>query len=194
MDLGDEELKATRKLNGVAKESNIEEDIKILERFKNNEMQRDKLERDNRCGAWKIGDIYKHLELNTAINHILAERESDKKRIKELEEENKNRINREIVDYKRILKINNVKATEEDWKNDKSWIIAMLNVAEEDATRYKKELEDSIPKQKIRDVILKIINYKIPRATNNGYYYDYFVNQEYKEDFVKLFNKLLEDK
>ena len=66
--------------------SNIEEDIKILERFKNNEMQRDKLERDNRCGAWKIGDIYKHLELNTAINHILAEREADKKKIKELEE------------------------------------------------------------------------------------------------------------
>lgn len=69
--------------------SNIEEDIKILERFKNNEMQRDKLERDNRCGAWKIGDIYKHLELNTAINHILAEREADKKKIKELEEDNK---------------------------------------------------------------------------------------------------------
>ena len=35
----------------------IEEDIKILEKFKNNEMQRDKLERDSRCGGWKIGDI-----------------------------------------------------------------------------------------------------------------------------------------
>lgn len=72
----------------IAREECVEEDINILERFKNNEMQRDKLERDNRCGAWKIGDIYKHLELNTAINHILAERESDKKRIKDLEEEN----------------------------------------------------------------------------------------------------------
>lgn len=51
-----------------------------------------------------------------------------------------------------------------------------------------------IPKQKVKEIILKIINYKIPRATNNGYYHDYFVNQEYKEDFVKLFNKLLEDK
>ena len=30
-DLDDEELEATRKLNGVAKESDIEEDIKILE-------------------------------------------------------------------------------------------------------------------------------------------------------------------
>lgn len=63
----------------------IEEDIKILEKFKNNEMQRDKLERDSRCGGWKIGDIYKKLELNIAIEHILAEREEDKKRIAELE-------------------------------------------------------------------------------------------------------------
>ena len=67
--------------------SNIEDDVKILEKFKNNEMQRDKLERDNRCGGWKIGDIYKHLELNTAIQNILAEREQKDKRIKELEEE-----------------------------------------------------------------------------------------------------------
>lgn len=63
----------------------IEEDIKILEKFKNNEMQRDKLERDSRCGGWKIGDIYKKLELNIAIEHILAEREEDKKRIDKLQ-------------------------------------------------------------------------------------------------------------
>lgn len=67
----------------------IEEDIKILEKFKNNEMQRDKLERDNRCGSWKIGDIYKKLELDIAIEHILEEREEDKKRIEELEDENR---------------------------------------------------------------------------------------------------------
>ena len=63
----------------------IEEDIKILEKFKNNEMQRDKLERDSRCGGWKIGDIYKKLELNIAIDHILAEREEDKKKIDKLQ-------------------------------------------------------------------------------------------------------------
>ena len=60
--------------------------------------------------------------------------------------------------------------------------------------RIKELEENSIPKQKVKEIILKIINYKIARAVNNGYYYDYFVNQEYKEDFVKLFNKLLEDK
>lgn len=50
-----------------------EEIIKVLERFKNNEIQRDKLERDSRCGGWKIGDVYKHLELNNAIEHILSD-------------------------------------------------------------------------------------------------------------------------
>lgn len=72
----------------------IEEDIKILERFKNDEMQRDKLERDNRCGGWKIGDIYKLLELNTAIEHILSDYTRQKqineeliKKVKRLEEQ-----------------------------------------------------------------------------------------------------------
>ena len=85
----------------------VEEDIKILEKFKNNEMQRDKLERDSRCGGWKIGDIYKKLELNIAIDHILAEREEDKKkinkleyRIEELKKYNKT-ISDRVVEYKK---------------------------------------------------------------------------------------------
>ena len=65
------------------KENSIEEDIEILERFKNNEMQRDKLERDGRCRGWKIGDVYKQLELNNAIEHIL----SDYKRVLKENEE-----------------------------------------------------------------------------------------------------------
>lgn len=55
------------------KENSIEENIEILEKFKNNEMQRDKLERDGRCGGWKIGDIYKCLELDNAIDNILSD-------------------------------------------------------------------------------------------------------------------------
>lgn len=68
-------------------ENSIEEDMKILEKFKNNEMQRDKLERDVRCGGWKIGDIYKCLELDNAIDNILS-------------------------DYKRVLKENEQLSTE----------------------------------------------------------------------------------
>ena len=53
----------------------LEEAIQILSKFINNEMQRDKLERDSRCGGWKIGDVYKHLELNQAIETVLKELE-----------------------------------------------------------------------------------------------------------------------
>lgn len=76
-------------------ENSIEEDIKILEKFKNDEMQRDKLERDVRCGGWKIGDIYKCLELDNAIDNILS-------------------------DYKRVLKENN--RLEEQVEYDKTHI------------------------------------------------------------------------
>lgn len=54
-------------------ENSIEEDMIILEKFKDNEMQRDKLEIDDRCGGWKMGDIYKLFELNPAIEHILSD-------------------------------------------------------------------------------------------------------------------------
>lgn len=82
--------------------------------------------------------------------------EKYRKRIKELEEENRNILNSKIgIDL---------------------------------------SYDDYIPKQKVKETIYTIIDYKIPRTTNSGYYYDYFIKQEYKNDFVKLFNKLLEDK
>lgn len=59
--------------------------------------------------------------------------------------------------------------------------------------RYYTANEDCISKQKVKDAIEKIAEYKIARSTNKGYYYDYFINQDYKEDFIKLFNELLED-
>lgn len=49
-----------------------EQAIEILKCFKDNEIQRDKLEIDNRCGGWKIGRIYKALELNAAIETVLS--------------------------------------------------------------------------------------------------------------------------
>ena len=67
-------------------ENSIEEDMKILEKFKNNEMQRDKSERDVRCGGWKIGDIYKCLELDNAIDNILSDYKRVLKENKELKQ------------------------------------------------------------------------------------------------------------
>ena len=78
-------------------ENNIEENIEILEKFKNNKIQRDKLERDVRCGGWKIGDLYKCLELDNAIDNILSDY---KKVLKENEE-----LNEKILDNAGIYQL-----------------------------------------------------------------------------------------
>ena len=162
MDLENEELKTTRKLNGVAKESNIDKLIKLKEiskRFNN--------------GTETIEDIMyycRNYEIkfeNGLELRVVEKRYFDKlvERIKELEEEN--------------TEIKNTKKNEYLHKN--LWLAKYLN-------------ELYISKQKVKDVIEKILNYKIARSPHNGYYYDYFVKEEYKKDFIKLFNELLEEK
>ena len=82
-DLTESELKATRKLHGLDKEGNIEEDIEKIKQLNN-------LLKFFRTHGW-ISDMSRELNKNEtieAIEHILAEREQDKKRIKELEENN----------------------------------------------------------------------------------------------------------
>lgn len=113
------------KENSIKKEqSSIEENIEILEKFKNNEMQRDKLERDGRCGGWKIGDIYKCLELDNAIGNIL----SDYKRVLK-ENEKKNKIIDLMENYmvengweicfdNIYAELNNCNGMERDWCRD----------------------------------------------------------------------------
>ena len=76
MDLDDEELRATRKLNGVDKESSIEEDIKMMYHIIEFYKRLDTMHGNDKCKEIK------------AVENILSEREADKKRIKELEEEN----------------------------------------------------------------------------------------------------------
>lgn len=61
-----------------------EQAIEILKCFKDNKIQRDKLEIDNRCGGWKIGRIYKSLELNTAIETVLSMLEEKDKIIEQM--------------------------------------------------------------------------------------------------------------
>lgn len=62
-----------------------EQAIEILKCFKDNKIQRDKLEIDNRCGGWKIGRIYKSLELNTATETVLSILEEQEKKIADLQ-------------------------------------------------------------------------------------------------------------
>lgn len=105
-------------------ENSIEEDIKILEKFKNDEMQRDKLERDVRCGGWKIGDIYKCLELDNAIDNILS-------------------------DYKRVLKENEILKEEkeqawEEWNNLEQGSYGTEQKLKEENRELKAEMKDGV--------------------------------------------------
>lgn len=88
MDLDDEELEATRRLNGVAKE---EIEKAILRDAKKNLLDKNDTESAKiiveKCllGNWVIvGGRINYIKL--ALRTLLAEREADKKRIKELKE------------------------------------------------------------------------------------------------------------
>ena len=121
-------------------ENSIEENIEILEKFKNNEMQRDKLERDGRCGGWKIGDIYKCLELDNAIDNIL----SDYKRVlKENEELLEVKVSASA--HNRILEL---EKENEELKNFKK------QVTEIESTNFIK-YKNFISKQKVKDNLIK---------------------------------------
>ena len=92
-DLDNEELKATRKLHnqddGLYEETsdknvaNIEDDVKIVKRYLENSAYKESDSDFFKNGGWEMVD----LEIPRAMQNILAEREQDKKRIKELEEE-----------------------------------------------------------------------------------------------------------
>lgn len=85
MDLDDEELEATRKLNGVAK-SNIEEDIKNIEKYIILVLDKGYCD----CNELNVISTGKYCDgsrnVAYSMQNILSEREQDKARIKELEE------------------------------------------------------------------------------------------------------------
>lgn len=94
-DLDNEELKATRKLHnqddGLYEETsdknvaNIEDDVKIVKRYLENSAYKESNSDFFKNGGWEIVD----LEIPKAMKNIIAEREQDKKKIQELEEENR---------------------------------------------------------------------------------------------------------
>ena len=106
--------------------SNIEEDIKIIKNA-------------IKCNKKQFEEIGTHILLQDdeqkAIEHILSEREQDKKRIKELEEEN------------RILEFQN-----EQVENYVEELKKYNKTVSDRIVEYKK---DSIPKQKVKDKIDK---------------------------------------
>lgn len=155
-------------------ENSIEEDIKILEKFKNNEMQRDKLERDIRCGGWKIGYIYKCLELDNAIENILS-------------------------DYKRVLKENELLRKDiEGWKkyceeiNEEQTKMSNKNCELEfEVEKLQKENEELKFKERSR-IIGKYGDVEIHDVINRTLSNDYISVKKIKDKIEKL-NKIEQD-
>ena len=151
--------------------NNIEEDFRLFQLVRRKPIKNcidlTKRLREKRSGIFYFTEAFRIDFENKMcdLERLKTEREQDKARIKELEDENK-----EIKDTKM-----------NEYLHHNLWLAKYLN-------------ELYISRQKVKETIYTIIDYKIPRTTNSGYYYDYFIKQEYKNDFVKLFNKLLEDK
>lgn len=102
MDLDDEELKATRMMNGADRKGRVnkmEQDIEILEELKN-------IFLSLKYHGY-INDLKKDISTDGVINaieNILKERQQDKEKIKELEEENEELIS-DNLDYQKTLDI-----------------------------------------------------------------------------------------
>ena len=135
--------------------------IEILKWFKDNKIQRDKLEIDNRCGGWKIGRIYKFLELNTAIETVLNLLEKK---------------NEEIENYKTLLAQSTVKRVITSLKDSEKSKedLKLLNDGWRIECEKKDKIIDEIQKE-VRDHIgfenrLKRDN-KEPDLFNQGRFY-----------------------
>ena len=145
--------------------NNIEENIEILEKFKNNKIQRDKLERDVRCGGWKIGDIYKCLELDNAIDNILS-------------------------DYKRVLKENEILKKEkeqawEEWNNLEQGSYETEQKLKQQLKKLQKENEELKFEERSR-IIGKYGDAEIHDVINRTLSNDYIPIQKIKDKIERI--------
>ena len=124
MDLDNEELKATRKLNGVAKESNIEEDVKFIKEM---------VKEYNTFGDLDNLDYEDTDKIYKAIENILEEREQDQKRIKKLEDHFKKYYNGELYTAKQLKQIE---------ENQKKYFIPVQKVKDK-IEKLNKEIKNS---------------------------------------------------
>lgn len=109
-DLDDEELRATRKLNGLDKERS-DKDVSNIEIIKS------MIEEYENCSVpgvdMQVNVTFRERQAN-ALENILAEREQDKKRIQELEEEREKVLDL-IFEYGQI-----------DGAHHKMWVIDQI--------------------------------------------------------------------
>lgn len=200
-DLDDEELEATRRLNGVAKE---EIEKAILRDAKKNLLDKNDTESAKiiveKCllGNWVIvGGRINYIKL--ALRTLLAEREQKDKRIKELEEEKQ--IVGMPVRNKRDGKIGIVL---HQWENGSIAVLEnisprVINTHDSfdtleiitDEVKHVKTKDDSIPVQKVKDLKKSIIlEPTIVGGRRNSKTLEYGI----KLGKIKACEELLEDK
>ena len=177
---------------------NVEEDIKLLERF-------------------NPGDEYTE-RIKQAIENILAEREADKKRIKELEEQNKKYIihltdrqyRKTIENAQKEIKEkyeNTIKELEEENAtlrkvNKITKDINIEEAAQKIDNYYKEFLQNFIPTQKVKENIEKhkIAKEGLEKEYNNKKYEDDdlrasdFYGIVTQDRIIQVLEELLEDK
>ena len=149
----------------------IEEDIKIVQEF---------TELDRKLRNYKVESDYDNFceRRCVAIDHILAEREEDKKKIEELEEKNQHLSS--VSDYETISLQNNFleeqlelanSQIEELEEEKKVQIHQTMEVFDRDYIHKDKIKEDYIPKQKVEEEIEALR--KMFKATMEGKLQEY---------------------
>ena len=124
-------------------------ELEVLNKFINNEMQKDKLERDTRCGGWKIGDVYKYLELNVAIEKALKELDKQNKIIDKMADI----INNCDIDYSDICKYRIVQRCEKAPEGCKECVKKYFEkkVEEEQMEKDNKKINIEIENQYLKE-------------------------------------------
>lgn len=116
--------------------ANIEDDVKLVKRYLENSAYKETDSDFFKNGGWEMVD----LEIPKAMANILAEREQDKKRIKELEEELE-KANRQLdldyVDENFIPK----QAVIDVLKNNRNELFSMTYLSKEQYRPYEMQVE-----------------------------------------------------
>ena len=131
----------------------MEEDIKILEEFINNDFQKDKLER-NEKGGFKIGTIYKTTELNPALENLIKGYRDSEDILKEAVEENLE-LKKDIRELEENKELKTTKGFEENIEVSKfgEWVGKNYIDYKFEYENYQRILADYIPKSKIKEKI-----------------------------------------
>lgn len=188
MDLDDEELKATRMMNGADRKGRVnkmKQDIEILEELKN-------IFLSLKYHGY-INDVKKDISTDGVINaieNILKERQQDKEKIKELEEE------RQIVGMPvRNKRDGRIGIVLHQWKSGSVAVLESINprvINTHDSWNTLEIVTDEVKQTqtKCETIPVSLVEEKIEEIKNETWYIDCGV--EAKQSCIEVLQELLE--